>query len=316
MTRATKVDLYAEPDGARFRHACGFRAVVGAPSGEEADGDGLGKLKCPNPDCAESSFAYAAWYHDDRVPVDADALLALGEAQPERSEAGSPAPLPAPAPTPVHTENGEGSEKWNDFLLAEHEAGRLTPAAVAAPSLPSDAPPLAAVIYREMLLLWGLRLASIDDRPLPYASNWAVQRGHCRHHAQARRALSWLERRGVIRYAGSMPKRGKRDGTKTFLPGGPVAGLVLPAGALGVEADRGAGGHVEALDQAAQEVPVRHAVADDREVVGEDGDVFVAAGDGTGVLAHDDGSRGVGYASMLSSAAAAMHRNEADTEGR
>jgi hypothetical protein len=153
------------------------------------------------------------------------------ERQQEQADLPYVPSVPDPAPVPVH------SEPEMRVLLAQHRAGIAPCVPVEMPALPLDAPPLAVAIYEVMALRWSLRLGAAmpDDRPLPYATTEAVRAGLCEHPGQASRAIHWLEDHGLIWSPGSMPPRGKPDGTRTFLPGSKPSGA-LPHAASDVEA--------------------------------------------------------------------------------
>jgi hypothetical protein len=99
-------------------------------------------------------------------------------------------------------------------------------------------------VARDLRLLMGLRLAVDEHRPLPYATTLCAQRCGLRDPKQASRVLRALVRLGVIDHVGSLPARGKPDGTKLYAPplqGAPVGVEVLdrptvePAGKVPAE---------------------------------------------------------------------------------
>lgn len=103
-------------------------------------------------------------------------------------------------------------------LLEKHEAGRLDPAEVRLGKMPADATLDMRMVAEDMRLLMGLRLAVGQPEPLPYATPFACERLGWDDPVRASRALRRLCDAGVIHFAGSLPRRGKRDGTKTYEP--------------------------------------------------------------------------------------------------
>src|SRR5258708_11540350 len=94
-------------------------------------------------------------------------------------------------------------------LLADHEAGRLTPAEVRLGEMPANATDDMRRVADDMRTLMGVRLAAGDDRPLPYATTWAAKRlGWGSNHRRANRAIHRLCDAGVVCFAGSLPGRG------------------------------------------------------------------------------------------------------------
>ena len=71
-------------------------------------------------------------------------------------------------------------------------------------------------VAADIRLLFGLRLAVDDDRPLPYSTRFCAERRGLRDQAQASRVLRALERAGVVQCIGTLDPRGKRDGTKLY----------------------------------------------------------------------------------------------------
>jgi hypothetical protein len=108
-------------------------------------------------------------------------------------------------------------------LLRLHAEGQAKLAQVEAPPMPNRIGKLPRALYEAILLRLSLRVGAGDDRPLPYAASEAVQdaaaAGIKTDKANASAALRSLERRGLIRYMGSLEPRGRPDGTKTYLPG-------------------------------------------------------------------------------------------------
>jgi hypothetical protein len=175
---------------------------------------------------------------------------------------------------PVPVPCGQGGEDRAEIyeLLTEFEAGRLTPVEVPFGVVPADATDDMRRVADDMRQLMGLRLAVGEDRPLPYARKWAAQRlGWGKNHRRAGRAIKRLCDAGVIVYAGSLPARGKRDGTKTYLPA-----------ALHAEAVENESVGVEPVTT----LQPPHELVDQRGVVGAVGaqglGLGVASGGGTG----------------------------------
>lgn len=105
-----------------------------------------------------------------------------------------------------------------DALLICHAEGRLEPLPVELPELPVDAPPLARLVAEDMALLFGLRLAALDVRPVPVSCRWqAVRLGA--HYKAVNRVSQYLVGAGVLRDAGQMPSRGGKRGTKLYAAG-------------------------------------------------------------------------------------------------
>jgi hypothetical protein len=117
--------------------------------------------------------------------------------------------------------DAEGAELYG--LLSEHEAGELAPARVELGELPANASPDMRRVAEHMRLLMGLRLAAGEDRPLPYASRFAASQLGWKDYRRAARAIRKLREAGVIRDGGSLPVRGKGDGTKTYAPPLPLS---------------------------------------------------------------------------------------------
>lgn len=158
-------------------------------------------------------------------------------------------------------EDEDGSEV--ERLLAEHAAKRIAPMPVELPQLPPSAPPVVRRVADFYVLVRGLRLAWVDDRPVLFACGWVGEKLSLPKTA-VWRALNYLCDEGVLVRADPMPGRNGRRGTALFLPGVTVAALsdVPPPGAGTVEADRTEG--VDQREEAGQDVAVRKAVADGR----------------------------------------------------
>jgi hypothetical protein len=107
-------------------------------------------------------------------------------------------------------------------LLRECEEGRLLPVEVQLGALPANATADMAAVAEDVALLLGLRHAAGDTEPLPYAVRFCAQRCGWIDPRRAGRALRALCSAGVIRHVGSMPARGKKDGTKLYAPPLPV----------------------------------------------------------------------------------------------
>ena len=115
-----------------------------------------------------------------------------------------------------------------EALLTAHTEGRgLAPLPVELPSLPqsrSEAMPRVAEFF---VLVYGLRLAAGDERPVPFACGWIAQKLGLEKQTAYRLRCQLVEA-GVIVKAETMPGRQGSDGqirrgTDCYLPG------VLPA---------------------------------------------------------------------------------------
>lgn len=178
--------------------------------------------------------------------------------------------VPGPGPGP----GGIGAEKPEIYgLIADHEAGKLTPIEVRLGELPASVTGDMRRIAHDLRTLMGLRLAVGEDRPVPYASRWAAERMGWKDHRRAARALRRLCKAGVVRYAGSMPARGKGDGTRTYAS----PPLAVDAGAVGSETGEI---RVEPVAPFQPAPKVQEQRGMERAVRGERLDPRVASGDG------------------------------------
>jgi hypothetical protein len=101
-------------------------------------------------------------------------------------------------------------------LLADYRAGILEPVDVQLGPMPEDASPLMRAIAEDIRTRIGLQLAVEDFRPLMYACSEPVNAGLCRYKEQASRAINRLVDAHVIEPDGSLPPRGKPDGTRLY----------------------------------------------------------------------------------------------------
>ncbi len=150
-----------------------------------------------------------------------------------------------------------------DALLVCHAQGTLEPLPVDLPELPVDAPPLARLVVEDMALLFGLRLAALDDRPVPVSCRWQADRLRL-HYKSVNRMHRYLVEVGVLRSVGAMPSRGGKRGTRLYAPGSESDGMpgpVLEPGPVTVEREdvvpRGA---VEPAVEAVDETGVGDAI--------------------------------------------------------
>jgi hypothetical protein len=97
-------------------------------------------------------------------------------------------------------------------LLDEWRAGRMEPERVPHRSAPAGLRPEDYLIFADLVLRTGLQLAVGEPRPVPYATSEAVRAGYVAHPIQASRALHRLEREGLIRNVGALPRYRRRDG--------------------------------------------------------------------------------------------------------
>jgi hypothetical protein len=103
-------------------------------------------------------------------------------------------------------------------LVRAWRAGQITPVPVKLGELPPDASDGMRVITKHMELLFGLRFAVDDDRPLPYAYSMAVAAG-VRSRPAAQRALARMVAAGVVVDAGELkPLPGRQYGTRLYAP--------------------------------------------------------------------------------------------------
>lgn len=105
-------------------------------------------------------------------------------------------------------------------LLALYAAGEMAPATVRLGEMPATASEPMRLIAGDIRVRLGLLLAEGISLALPYATSEAVTAGYVRLKGSASYALGRLVDAGVIRAVGEMPKRGKGNGTKLFVPPG------------------------------------------------------------------------------------------------
>jgi hypothetical protein len=197
-------ELNATTDGRLLCAGCFFRAPDSVASSAPASGS-------PSPPTTNVG--------SEREAADADL-------------SGTPSPQchPSPGPDPVFpTGSVEKSEEAElDCYLRQYAAGELsplmTPIEVELPALPPRATAAMRAVADDFTLVLGLRLAGCNDEPVPYGAAWVAKRlGLARPTVSKVRAA--LERAGVLRFCGELPARGKRNGTRTYLPGfGPPDG--------------------------------------------------------------------------------------------
>lgn len=111
---------------------------------------------------------------------------------------------------------GESERPEVEQLLALCREGKIEPVSVPLRSLPEDAPALALAVASFIELVYGLRLAAGEDRPLPLAARWVGSKVGI-PKSSAHRALRILEAAGVLDRRGSLPGQGKR-GTALYAP--------------------------------------------------------------------------------------------------
>jgi hypothetical protein len=103
-----------------------------------------------------------------------------------------------------------------DGLLRLYHEGRIQPEPVAFPAV--ALPPTAALVRDDFGFVYGLRLAGCRDDPVPYAASW------CARRTGMGETTAWLALRklmdvGVLVDKGELPRRGKGNGTRCYLPG-------------------------------------------------------------------------------------------------
>jgi hypothetical protein len=113
-------------------------------------------------------------------------------------------------------------------LLAAHELGALNPVEIRM-SLPPRARRIMRAVGEDLELLFGLRLAVLDKRPLPYAAGLAARRlGEDKRNVG--RALRSLTAYGAIGRAGTLRgPEGRKGIVKYRLPSDLLARLDLPS---------------------------------------------------------------------------------------
>ncbi len=138
-----------------------------------------------------------------------------------------------PSLTPT-VEEGEEAEVEDheaevEELLRLHRAGEF-PAVDVTLALPHDARHAAVKIAVFFELVYGLRLAACDNRPVPFGCEWAGDKTGI-PKATANRALHWLVDRGVLVQCVPMPGRKGKRGTFTYLPADQAAAVGVEAAA-------------------------------------------------------------------------------------
>lgn len=153
-------------------------------------------------------------------------------AQTDPSAAGwPPADVPGPGagrgsgPEIVEGENRQGVRISRRVplvreLLQLYGEGGIAPAPVQLGPLRDDATEPMRRIAADIELRLGLLLAEGVTRALPYATTEAIGAGFVRTKGGASYALRRLVDDGVIVCVGEMPKRGRGNGTKLYVPPG------------------------------------------------------------------------------------------------
>jgi hypothetical protein len=142
---------------------------------------------------------------------------------PRKKPLPDPPPVPLPLPVIPNQKKGSQSREPEDGQLQElfrlYREGKIEPAPVAMGPLPPDADPAMREVAADLAIRFGLRLADGTVEPLPYATCEPIKAGIVATRGGASKVLHRLERAGVIWSPGSMPARGKPNGTRLFLPG-------------------------------------------------------------------------------------------------
>jgi hypothetical protein len=121
-----------------------------------------------------------------------------------------------PEPSTLNPVSTPAREAEVDGLLRMYHEGRIQPEPVVFPAV--DLPETAVRVRDDFGLVYGLRLAGCDDRPVPYGRAWAAARLKVAE-VTVWRALRRLVAAGVLVDCGELPARGRGNGTSTFLPG-------------------------------------------------------------------------------------------------
>jgi hypothetical protein len=128
-----------------------------------------------------------------------------------------------------------------DELERRNRIGELTPIDVALGEMPADADADMLEIARDLRVLFGLRRAARDQRPMIYSARWAARRMNWKDHMRAHKAIRRLVEAGVIDRVGTLAPHGEqRRGAALYAP--PVLAddcLNLP---VATAADGGGGG--------------------------------------------------------------------------
>jgi hypothetical protein len=106
----------------------------------------------------------------------------------------------------------------NDRLLLRYRNGEIQPVPVELPA--AIVPPAARLVRDDFALIYGLQLWAGNDLPVPYAKAWVAARMGL-PEITVWRSVRRLVDVGVLTFCGELPARGKGNGTKTYLPGGP-----------------------------------------------------------------------------------------------
>jgi len=106
-----------------------------------------------------------------------------------------------------------------EALLAANAARRLDPVEVGLPPVPRSCSPDLARVAEFFALVYGLRLAASDGRPVPFAAGWIAEKLGLETKQTAYRLRCQLVTAGVLVKVGAMHGRNGRRGTDLFLPG-------------------------------------------------------------------------------------------------
>lgn len=119
---------------------------------------------------------------------------------------------------------GRGSEVDDgaevEGLYRLYLAGQFEPLQVSFPVTPLKPSPAMRAVLDDFAVIYGLRLAAEDDRPVAYGAEWAAARIGLPVRT-VRRVLGRLVELGVLESCGELPARQRRgNGTRTYRPGG------------------------------------------------------------------------------------------------
>jgi hypothetical protein len=123
--------------------------------------------------------------------------------------------VPAPEPEPGEV---DAEEPHIHELLGLWHAGKIAPAPLMLGRMPDHATEPMRLIAEDIALRLGLLLREGITRALPYARSEAVKAGHVATLRGASYVLGRLHDENVIVCVGEMPKLGKGNGTKLFVP--------------------------------------------------------------------------------------------------
>jgi hypothetical protein len=104
-------------------------------------------------------------------------------------------------------------------LLHDYERGAIEPLPVKL-RLADDVPPVVRRVADDLELLFGLRAAVMDDRPLPYACRWRTGEMGLGYRTVARALEALVACGAVVECDPEAPAFGRLVGTKMYLPGG------------------------------------------------------------------------------------------------